>query len=1338
MMKILMSFPTSSNGWARRLFKGHLIHLRFEILFITLLLTFSYETGTYALTDTWTFPDKSYRRELTIPPDPDNARNDVPVFIQLDRIEDMDIHSIQLTPVGSSTAVDVSIYTQPDGSLPMAFWVIEGQVAVGETRYFIIYYNQTGNPVPHTYQWRADNPALTMNISISGSTVRKFNYQIQGDVLDFQRGSRRDIVGQPDDNYHDAQFYQLVNYPGTYMTVLSGGLSLLNGIQLSYALLNEEGEISFNVGDNMFFDQIDFDQTGRTAAFAATYDRIDNPVPHKTVVTHRIFEGLPLMELTMNVTPLDGLPPFRFAPDIYHARQFQWRSEVFNPTEMITDFGEGPVDLDRALKNWVIVTEGASKAMGLFSFQPSSLRAITTKPGLAQVGVLSGEVDARTQTYLAVGTKSELIDLFSTMDRQVEIGQEELPAFNIISPEVGAYFIPGESIEIIVEGPEIGEDLSLTIVYPDQSSVQYGTGGPPGLTNQYSLGTVDTSFQIGIWSLTASSGGVDRYLDINVSSPVHPRILFNPAGLQSKRNLWESTDPEIYDEYKTIFRRLARKALKHLDNPVPNNDEANSSARSYGDNILDYAIVLLMDLDGVIIDSVLFDDAQKDIIRQRMWQDYDRMIRWKNWEPIIENSPVFLDDTIGRALLVQAMMSVYDWHNDDLDVSKKREYADLLIRHAESIVRQGYVSDWPVDVKNYRWVNRNKYFINNAALAMVDRLLKDVVPDARLDYLKSIADTNYLSVTSILAPDGTTNEGMSYNTLGNASLFCWTECLRMNGNDSVYDDNAWFEQAAIYELYGMIPGRDDLPAESEGSNFHGVMPFGNTNSHPFGAHRATMSLLGSRLGSLNAQWIAEESDYDRPGPFLPIWMDYRLDSQPPTMLPNWKHFDERGIFVFRSDWSNSGEYYFSVKSGPMWGGHEHADSGTFVVYRRGMPYIAPTHYRLSPKVTDENIVLANGKGIRGGIEGDPFSTSTDPQYWADMPVAFGSPDYFNVVCNPAPAYEEGSGLTSYLREFVGFDDVIVMRDSIEGASDSDFEMLFHNYRTDPQTAVGESYDHLNKPTKRVFYDTSGVNYAIGSITDTRMRVYPSRDALPNEWMTIDDVSPDTWSTRMARWYAVPGYIPGTLGEGESRQANLNADEYSIGWQIKRTVSGASSAESLLVLSFLDESLVSEVWSSSVADAGVIIHDGDSAGGARIKVVWPTGGNLSGPEAHGLAADGVMAMRHYDSKMFGGRELEHLRDDSAQGEGTDLMSSNYPVNLACHFAGGDRRAWIACDQPVNVTLYHPMELGSSIFNGEPVAIDINGDQVTFMLPAMPQGAQLQTSNQNSVKIWVNYR
>ena len=1230
----------------------------------------------------WNYSGLAYRREVSLPADPDNSRTNAPVFLDLKLLGPVDLATLKVDDITGNSPVScpVAAYAQPSGRDPRAFWAAAGTTAAGASRRFAVYYNKLSSWASYPMNWSRAGASFGTKSTVKGGY--KYQYFLTGDRLEFMRNGYDKLhVGDDQHCFFQEQgtsYYECRN--------LSTGFSCLSGIRQTYAFLGAQFTTPFVfcvTDQERYFDSLTWDRNGPTAAFSAHFT-ITDQIAHQTEITHRIFQGQPLLEYSVTATPKSG-PWLEFSDDIYSSRKFYSNSDAFNPTRQLNDLGQDTSpSSDENVSKWTILADSNSNAIGLFSFKPGSKSS--SSGSLLENGAVAAE-QGSFYLYYAVGKTSDLKILFSTMKRGYPLGVEQQTKFDINTPAEGDRFIVGEAINATVAGPAANAtDLSLRIDFPD-GSYQVLKPATPATSVVFNLGTVSASSKFGTWKLTATSGGVSRTRQIAAVNPEHPRVLFTASELTRIRARWK-TDSLYQGHIQSRLTSSANDILAQAPlTPTPVDNSMRYSAR----DLLDLAGALLM-------------DPTNQAIRTRMWSDFRNMMSWPQWDPIGNSCLPFDDEDTGRGEALTELVTVYDWFYSDLSVGDRRKYADLFARYGDALLSEGKL---PLRVPFYFCYNSidNSRTVSKAAgLAGIDRLLMPEINDARHLPWRTRLNANFTTLLNTLCTDGSYNAGESYHGLMLWPLFFWSESRRLNGDTSLYS-STWFKELPYYIAYGMMPGRV--------GNFGGMMPFGNCNPSPYYSLQTDLALpslrgAGSPTRGL-AQWIAENIGYTRVEPYQAAWEDYSLPQTDPATLPNWHTFSRRGIFVFRSSWANNA-MYFATKCGEYWGGHEHPDLGTFVLHRNGYPYIAAPHYVKNTNTTDENIMLANGKALRGrnGMYSDP----TDPMYWGKTLRALGSPNYFNVLQNPEPAYEDGSNLKSYNREFVGFSDLVILRDSISATASSEFRLMFHGYKTDPQTESGTPYKPDAYPTAQVFEQP-----ATG-----RIRLYPNKTATPNEWLTILDLSRTNWTTSIGAWMLEPNTSSGEKDSAAPSYGTLK----QRGGQLTRIVSGATAATGLQVMHFRSDSFSVRPWSSSVSNDGLIAYYGTTTNeDDRFKVVWPKNGamtNVTGAE--GLTVTGAMAMRNYENMEFGGRDLTYLRDDSTKGEKAVLVSSNVPITIGSQTAKGIGSAWIACDSAAKVTLYFNKATIKPTFNGKAITASGTGKQVTLSIPATPAGRRVE--------------
>lgn len=1241
----------------------------------------------------WAYSSLSYRREVQLPPNTTRNRTNAPVWVDLKPLGAVDLATIKVDEITTDKSVNVAAaaYAQPSGRDPRAYWVAPGVTAMGRTRRFLLYYNKLSS-----------TPAYSFSTSRSGSTfgslsavrdgITKFKYNLKGDRIELMRAGR-DAAGGGNPGH--AYFYEN-NASMNVFRDLKNGYAPLAGIKLDYALYGAgfTNPVVF-YSPERYFEALKWDRNGPTIAMNVRYS-IKEQVAHRTEVTHRLFQGLPIMEYSVAVTPTSGQAA-EFSNDTFHARRFYWNTSVYSPSRMITDIGyDGPLSSDAKSKNWMILVNNSDQAYGMFTFRPGTKRQ--SSGALQEYGNLASD-QGSVYVYFGLGKSDELKLLFSTMKRGYPLGVEERQGLTFMSPPDSARFVEGETISAVIAGSSAGNDAKLTVKYPDGSvtTLKPTTGLNKSYT--FNLGVVGSKAKFGPWLLTATSGSRTRSRQIFVSKPDHPRLLFTYGELQAMRARWQ-TDPRYRDHVRS---RLINRAERTMSGPsAPSALSSAQSPRDYGRNLLNLAGALLMDPNN----------SRAGAYRSRMWSDFRKMMAWKEFDAIRNNVPYFKSDDVERGEALQSLACVYDWFYYELSVADRRLYAERFANFADSLMACDYANLFYPRWSTYNFITNNRAVLQCSALAALDRVTALEIPDHRHAPWRNRLNILWRNVTQSLCSDGSWNEGQSYHALSLLGINVWAEIQRLNlGSAAFYNSVPWFREMPKYLLYGMMPGRV--------GNYGGLMPFGNCNPEPFYSLQTDMALLGMR-GNAVAQWIAENSSYDRVEPFQAIWMDYGKPEATRNAYPNWHFFNRRGIFVYRSSWNNDA-MYFAAKCGEYWGGHEHPDAGTFVIHKNGYPYIAAPHYVNRTDVTNENILVANGKGPRGRAAGNEmYSEPVDPSHWGRTLRALGSPAYFNVLMDPLPAYEDGSNLTSYRREFVGFPDMVIVRDAITASAPTSLRLLLHGYQTDPQTSTQEAYDPNQYPKSLVFESAGG----------NKVLLYPNKSRTPNEKMSIYNVSRGSWVTSIGAWWLTPAYVPGYLALDASRGGNSKDIAYQRGGQLSRTLT-ASSASALQLLSLKSDSFSARAWNSTVADDGVIVTKGSTA---VARVVWPKNGQMRAREYRNnetekMTVIGAMAMRNYENYDFGGRDLYYLRDDSAEGgtPGVDLVNSATPVTILCRTAMAGDEAWIACNSPASLTLYTPTLVKRATFDGKPVAFTTKGVQTTFQIPATPQGGHLVLSS-----------
>ena len=115
-----------------------------------------------------------------------------------------------------------------------------------------------------------------------------------------------------------------------------------------------------------------------------------------------------------------------------------------------------------------------------------------------------------------------------------------------------------------------------------------------------------------------------------------------------------------------------------------------------------------------------------------------------------------------------------------------------------------------------------------------------------------------------------------------------------------------------------------------------------------------------------------------------LCLDPTVGAEAPQSRPTWHHFEDKGIFAWRSSWDDDATY-FSLKCGSYWGGHEQPDAGHFILHRAGVPYLTDHGYSYDKVANEHNVVIVDGHDQHGG--GAQWMSSVDPAYWGKLEVA---------------------------------------------------------------------------------------------------------------------------------------------------------------------------------------------------------------------------------------------------------------------------------------------------------------------------------------------------------------
>lgn len=1228
----------------------------------------------------WNHPGLSYRRLVALQP-ASCARTNVPLFVRLDVpagsfIDPSSVAVDDVTSPSSPVIVASSAWAQPSGEITESFFTAAGVTAVNSQRRFLVYYNLTGAPA--AYAWRADAESQwgsyqTLDRNSNGSSDA---LRLQSDALSLEQ-SWNEATGR----------LRTDRQPGyTLLKVLSDGWVPVEGFFDSYLPVTAAKQYPELEPAGAVAPVIVHERDPLQMAVSFQFSPLQSPSNHFAEQTYRLIRGKPWCEFVMTATP--GPEDFALSSGDWSWRNLRFADSACNFNRMISDnLGDEPIaeTWNQGMRWMVVYNSANSRAAGWFLFRPGVLQAVSAGDTLYDSYAYCVE-PVNTFRYLWVfgNSKDSIVALFNSMKPGWAVSEPEGRDVNILQPALSDYFFAEDTLPVEVSTPSGAAGVAAKWVRPNGSEIYLNLiNVEPGLRWQAQPGyQLTASDPTGTWHLVVSCGSISTTQAVQVARAVHPRLLFDQAGLEDLRARRFTTHT---NDWQNIIR-LCEYLEAHPEYPA-SNIMSSWDIRQYHEWLLALALVHLVD-PGQPYDPLL-------------WHFFFTMLEYSTWdeEPIWGGN----DLVVGHFLLALAL--AYDWCYDGLTPADRRDVRERLISYTDRALQDIiYLADNPEpEEADLRRLHGNHLWINFAGVAAVNYALRGEMDESRRQVWEARLEQGFTNVCRFLLRDGSNPEGGAYHSYGLVNLERWMELRRTARGETgatPYDTIPWFTNTSFYTLYSTEPGGAD--------NYGGVAMFGDAPPYHYVPPRDFEPLLAARLRSPVAQWLAAKTEYRVDwDSYQSVWRYLWFDPTVPTAsienLPRWRFFDHQGIFAWRSSWSNDATY-LSLKSGMHVAGHGHPDDGSFVLHRAGIPYVVDLGYSFRKETKEHNVLLVDGSGQFGN--GQPWGATLPSNQWGRMLSALaddGAADeqaaFFDVLCDPRPTYTNAS-LTSWLREVLGLGDLFLVRDTVSANRSVRFDLLLHGYVTETSDPAFDFDTHR----KANPWTTLGTG---------RWAIDPSADNPSAPALLVMDISTGNWAATNEKTMFVPEMIPPDSGGGY----NEDGTEYQYGWCLRRTLN-ASGGTSVLAMAFEDgmSNWTVSAW-TNVGASGARVTIGASS---LIKVLWPQGGACVASGEWDVT--GQMAGRRYAQSGGDTRASYFAREATlVRNGGIDLVAASAPVSV---FARTEHtpsdsdpiQATLQSKSAATVTLYCPRELAQVFLDGAQVAFAWASGYVTFALPA----------------------
>lgn len=449
--------------------------------------------------------------------------------------------------------------------------------------------------------------------------------------------------------------------------------------------------------------------------------------------------------------------------------------------------------------------------------------------------------------------------------------------------------------------------------------------------------------------------------------------------------------------YSKFWDITKKKADEYSAEEIPPtiNQMSDGTIRQYGDRISFMALAYLLTEEDKYLDGT------------RRWMN--ALTSYKNWAS---------NTDLGSAHLLFGMSIAYDWLYDKWSENERLRFRQKISKQASILYR--------ALTKEKVWWTRTEYLMQNhnytnvMSIAIAGIALQGEAPEVN-KWLAS-AENNFQRVLQLLSPDGASHEGVGYWGYGMESLLKYYLASPKVNRNNLLQNTPYFQNASKFRLYASLPGYKENVDFADSPRFDWYGP------------GYILRALSSVFKDGHAQWLADRIEKARgvntTSSWLNlIWFDESVTPIAPDELPAFSYFDNLGIFISRSDWSDDATWVF-FKAGPSQGklaeskgiytgSHIHPDAGNFLLWAHGEWLIIDDGYTYKKRTENHNVLLFNGIGQLG--EGNKwFDPSAAKKHNATSKITHIDlqPEYQYLVAEIDEMYPPEAGIKKWSRSFI--------------------------------------------------------------------------------------------------------------------------------------------------------------------------------------------------------------------------------------------------------------------------------------------------------------------------------
>ncbi len=469
----------------------------------------------------------------------------------------------------------------------------------------------------------------------------------------------------------------------------------------------------------------------------------------------------------------------------------------------------------------------------------------------------------------------------------------------------------------------------------------------------------------------------------------HPRLFVNDEKIHFIANNLKR------EPYVKFWNFVQHKAIQYSKEKPPVNIDGFSDPKCMllGDKLPYIAFAYLLTGDNNYLQSAI------------KWMD--RICTYENWSD---------NKDIGAAHILQGLAISYDWLYDNLPTKTREICLQKIILQADilymSLVK--HEKWWATDyLQNHNYVN-----VMSIAIAGLSILNEEEKAESWI----MAAKENFQKVLSLLSPDGGSHEGIHYWGYGTDALLKYFIGLSPIFGEKDLLANHFFQNTAQFRLYSSLPDYKDNVDYADSPRFEA---YGSGH---------ILRALACLFHDGNAQWLANRIENAR-GKNASynwldlIWYDETILPEPPDQLPTSHYFDNLGIFIYRSDWSENSTWIFfkagppqghlAYKKGFYTGSHIHPDEGNFLLWAEGKWLIMDDGYVYRKMSSNHNVLLINGYG-QLGEGGQWFNEESVGRFNGKAEVTFSDikKNYTYITARLDKIYPPEAGIKLWERTFI--------------------------------------------------------------------------------------------------------------------------------------------------------------------------------------------------------------------------------------------------------------------------------------------------------------------------------